>query len=161
MRYVYGINGGVAATIDSTGRVTLGAEPGPAIGLVRNDTIVYGDEAGAERLGSIDGENRIRDAQHQVAGWVDASGRVIDSTSRTIGRAELPVDGAVLLLLVAPRDPAAVELAAPPPDAPSTMMEEALALADDHAMPGVRKHYRKLTDEEVYGKPAAPPPKRT
>jgi hypothetical protein len=159
VRYVYGINGEVAATIDSTGRVTLGGEPGPAIGLVRNDTTVYGDEAGAERLGAVDAENRIRDAQHQVVGWVDASGRIIDSTSRTVGHAELPIDGAVLLLLIAPRNPAAVELA-PPPEVSSTMMDDALALAEDHAMPGVRKHYRKLTDDEVYGKPAASKPKR-
>jgi hypothetical protein len=156
LRYVYGVTGNVAATIDSSGRVTLGTEPGEAIGIVQGDTTVFGDEAGAEKLGSIDPEGHIRDAQYQVVGNVDVIGRVTDMTGRMIGRAEFPIDGAVLLLLVVPVNPEAAELA-PPPDAVSTMMEEALSLAEEHAVPGVRKNYRKLTDEDVYGK--APPKK--
>jgi hypothetical protein len=35
-------------------------------------------------------------------------------------------------------------------------MEEALQLAEEHSVPGVRKNYRPLTDEEVYGKPKLP-----
>jgi hypothetical protein len=156
VRYVYGISGNVAATIDSSGTITLGTEPGPTVGCIRAETDVFADEAGAHRLGSIDPDLRIRDAQHQIVGSVDVSGRVSDSTGRTIGKAEFPVDGAVLLLLVAQLVPEAVELPPAPPESLTTMMEEALLMAEEHSVPGVRKNYRKLTDEEVLGKPKEP-----
>ena len=158
MRYVYGIAGGIAATIDSSGIVTLGSEPGPPLGCVRGDTDVYADEVGAERLGGVDQDGRVRDAQFQIIGTVDASGRVIDTSSRVVGRVDRPVDAAVLLLLIAPNHPEAIAPPEPSSDDQATIMEETLSLAEEQSRPGIRKNYRKLTDADVYGK--APPPPR-
>jgi len=152
---VYRVDGNVAATIDSVGRVTLGNESGAFVGVVRGDTEVYGDEAGGELLGRIDSDRRVFDARHEFVGSVDASGRVLDMMGRLVGKAEEAIDGAALLLLVGSLDPQAIAPASPPAESLSTMMDEVLALADENerAGPGVRKNAKPLTDEDVFGKP--------
>ena len=152
MRNVYGADGNVAARIDSSGRVSLGIEPGAIVGLVRSDTDVFAGEAGVEFLGRLDSDGHVFDAQHQIVGSIDASGRVLDVTMRLVGTCEIAVDGAALLLLVGSLDPD--KLRPPPPPEPTrSIMEEALELAQEDTFPGVRKHYRPLTDDEVFGKP--------
>ena len=153
MRYVYGSDGNVAATVDSSGRVTLGVEPGAIVGLVRGDTDVFAGEAGAEWLGRVDSDRRVFDTQHQCVGSVDVNGRILDVTGRMVGTAHTAIDGAALLLLVASLAPDAVAAPLPPPSAASTMMDEVIAMSEESAQPGVRKNYKPLTDEEVFGKP--------
>jgi hypothetical protein len=153
MRYAYTSDGNVAATIDSSGRVSLGSEPGPVIGLVRGDTDVFGDEAGGEWLGCIDPDGRIVDASRDLVARVDIYGRVIDRIGRVVGKVDKPVDGAVLVLVVGRESP---QLLSPPPPAEArgtTIMEEALELGDQHAKPGIRKDYKPLTDADVFGTP--------
>lgn len=158
MRYIYGVTGAIAATVDSSGIVTLGAEPGPPLGCVRASVEVYADEAGADRVGTVDADGRVRDVQYQIVGTVDASGRVSDSTGRVVGRVDYPVDGAVLLLLIAPQHPEVISPSAPPENERATIMEETMSLAEEQSRPGIRKNYRPLTDADVYGTP--PPPKK-
>jgi len=155
VRYVYRSDGNVAATIDSVGRVTLGQESGAIVGVIRGDTEVFGDEAGAELLGRIDSDRRVFDAHHEFVGSVDASGRVLDMVGRMVGKADEAIDGAALLLLVAALAPELVAPPAPPPDSLSTMMDDVLALADENAAAGprIRKDAKPLTDEDVFGKP--------
>ena len=155
MRFIYRMDGNVAATIDSVGRVTLGQGEGPVVGVIRGETEVFGDEAGAELLGRIDSDRRIFDYRHEFVGSVDASGRVLDMTGRMVGSVHEAIDGAALLLLVGALAPEAVAPPAPPPEALSTMMDDVIALADDNekAGPGIRKNVKPLTDEEVFGKP--------
>lgn len=152
MRNVYGADGNVAARIDSSGRVSLGYEPGAVVGLVRSDTDVFAGEAGVEFLGRVDADGHVYDAQHQIVGSVDGSGRVLDVTARLVGTVELAVDGAALLLLVGQLAPDALR-PPPPPEPRRSIMEEALELADEDHFPGIRKNYRPLTDDEVFGKP--------
>lgn len=152
MRNVYGADGNVAARVDSSGRVSLGRESGAVVGLVRAETDVFAGEAGVEFLGRVDSDGHVYDAQHQIVGSIDASGRVLDVTMRLVGTVEAAVDGAALLLLVGALDPDV--LRPPPPPEPSrSIMEEALELAQEDRFPGVRKNYRPLTDDEVFGKP--------
>jgi len=155
VRFVYRMDGNVAATIDSIGRVTLGQGAGAIVGVIRGETEVFGDEAGAELLGRIDSDRRVWDARHEFVGSVDASGRVLDMTGRMVGSAHEAIDGAALLLLVGSLDPQAVAPPPPPPEALSTMMDEVIALADENekAGPGIRKNVKPLTDEEIFGKP--------
>ena len=152
MRYVHAIDGNVAATIDSTGRVSLGHEPGPIIGLVRASD-VYADEAGADLIGHVEPEGRIVDAEHNFVGSVDVHGRVTDRSGRVVGRADRPVDGVVLLLLVGRVAPAVLASPNPSPAPTETIMDETLALAEESASPGVRKNYKPLSDEDVLGVP--------
>jgi hypothetical protein len=157
VRYVYGATGGVAAMVESSGIVTLGTGGGPPIGLVRGDREVFSDEAGGNRIGSVDPDGRIRDEHYQVVGHVDAMGRVLESSGRLVGRAEFPVDGAVLLLLVGVLEPDLLVASTPTPNDTKTIMEETLSLQEEQSVPGVRKNYRKLTDADVFG---TPPPKK-
>ena len=152
MRNVYGADGNVAARIDSSGRVCLGFEAGAVVGLVRSETDVFAGEAGVEFLGRVDADGHVYDAQHQIVGSVDASGRVLDVTMRLVGTVELAVDGAALLLLVGSLAPDALR-PPPPPEPKRSIMEEALELAEEDRFPSVRKNYRPLTDDEVFGKP--------
>lgn len=153
MRYVYGADGNVAAAIDSSGRVTLGIEPGATVGLVSSDTDVFAGEAGAQWLGRIDADGRVFDAQYQFVGSVDAKGLVMDMTGRLVGTAAQPVDGAALLLLVGSLAPEALARPAPPADKSTTVMDEVIALSEENAAPGIRKTYKPLTDEDVHGIP--------
>ena len=159
MRYVYRTDGNVAATIDSIGRVTLGQESGAVVGVIRGETEVFGDEAGAELLGRIDSDRRVFDARHEFVGSVDASGRVLDMVGRMVGKAHEAIDGAALLLLVGALEPDAVAPPAPPPESLSTMMDDVIALADENerAGPRIRKDAKPLTDEDVFGKPHKKP----
>ena len=152
MRQVRGADGNIAATIDSSGRVMLGSEPGPIIGLLRSDAHVFEGELGIEDLGRIDADSRVYNAMHEAVGSVDASGRVMDIGQRTVGYVELPGDGAVLLLLVARHAPGVLEHE-PPADAKSPMMDEALSLAEEDRTPHIRKNYKPLTDDDVFGRP--------
>lgn len=152
MRNIFGADGNIAARVDSSGRVSLGFEPSAIVGLVRSETDVFAGEAGVEWLGRIDADGRVYDAQHQVVGNVDASGRVLDVTARRVGTVELAVDGAALLLLVGPLSPDALR-PPPPPEPKRSIMEEAMELAAEDHYPGIRKNYRPLTDDEVFGKP--------
>jgi hypothetical protein len=153
MRHVYGADGSVVATIDSSGRVTLGADPGAIVGLVRTDTDVFAGEAGVEWLGRVDSDRRVFDAQYQFVGSIDISGRVTDQTGRLVGTASDAVDGAALLLLVATLAPETVAPPELPPETESTVMDEVTALEEEHGRPGIRKTYKPLTDEDVFGKP--------
>lgn len=152
MRNIFGADGSIAARVDSSGRVSLGFEPSATVGLVRSHTDVFAGEAGVEWLGRVDADGRVYDAQHQVVGNVDASGRVLDVTARLVGTVELAVDGAALLLLVGSLAPDALR-PPPPPEPKRSIMEEAMELASEDHYPGIRKNYRPLTDDEVFGKP--------
>ncbi len=152
MRYVYGRDGNVAATIDSAGRITLGVEPGAAVGVVRGDTDVFSGEAGAQWLGRVDSDRRVFDERYQCVGSIDVSGRVLDITGRLVGTASHAVDGAALLLLIGYLMPELLEPPAPPAAA-KTVMDEVFALADEDSGPGIRKNYKPLTDEDVFGRP--------
>ncbi|HYK53182.1 MAG TPA: hypothetical protein VEV38_06600 [Candidatus Eremiobacteraceae bacterium] len=152
MRNIFGADGNIAARVDSSGRVTLGFEPSATVGLVRSDTDVFAGEAGVEWLGRVDADGRVYDAQHQVVGNIDASGRVLDITARLVGTVELAVDGAALLLLVGSLAPDSLR-PPPPPEPKRSIMEEAMELASEDHYPGIRKNYRPLTDDEVFGKP--------
>ena len=153
MRYVYGSDGNVAATIDSAGMVTLGSEAGAIVGVVRSDTDVFSGEAGAEWLGRVDSDRRVFDAQYQFVGSIDVSGRVHDVTGRLVGTAGQAVDGAALLLLVGKLAPDLLTPPSPPQSAQSTVMDEVIALAEEEAGPRVRRNYKPLTDEDVFGRP--------
>ena len=152
MRNIYGADGNVAARVDSSGRVSLGFEPSATVGLVRSDTDVFAGEAGIEWLGRIDADGHVYDAQHQIVGNVDASGRVLDMTARMVGTVEHAIDGAALLLLVGALSPDTLR-PPPPPETKRSIMEEAMELAEEDRYPSVRKNYRPLTDDEVFGKP--------
>jgi len=152
MRNIYGADGNIAARVDSSGRVSLGFEPSATVGLVRSDIDVFVGEAGVEWLGRIDADGRVFDAQHQVVGNVDASGRVLDVTARLVGTVEVAVDGAALLLLVGALSPGSLQPPRPP-EPKRSIMEETMELADEDRYPGIRKNYRPLTDDEVFGKP--------
>ena len=152
MRSIFGADGNIAARVDSSGRISLGRESGAVVGLVRSDTDVFAGEAGVVWLGRIDADGRIHDAQHQIVGNVDASGRVLDITARLVGTVEQAIDGAALLLLVGSLSPE-VLLPPPPPEPKKSIMEEAMELASEDHFPGIRKNYRPLTDDEVFGKP--------
>jgi hypothetical protein len=153
MRHVYGADGNVAATIDSSGAVTIGSEPSAVVGLLRGETDVFAGEAGAEWLGRIGADGRVFDAQYQFVGAVDVNGRITDSTGRTVGSTGHAADGAVLLLLVGALVPGLLAPPPPPQSATSTIMDEVAALAEENAMPGVRKNYKPLTDDDVFGTP--------
>jgi len=152
MRSIFGADGDIAATVDSIGRVSLGRQPGPIVGLIRSETDVFAGEAGAEWLGRIDAEGHLFDAQYEIVGTGDASGRVVDVAARKVGTVEQPVDGAALILLVGSLAPDSLS---PPPAAERTrsIMDEALELAGEDRGPAIRKNYRPLTDDEVFGKP--------
>ena len=78
MRDIKGANGFVVARVDSSGMVTLGPDPGPIVGRVSSTGDVFGDDAGVQQLGRVDGEGNIIDAQRDILGKVDAWGRVHD-----------------------------------------------------------------------------------
>jgi hypothetical protein len=157
MRYVYTADGNVAATIDSSGRVTLGTELGAVVGSVSKNE-VFADEAGGERLGRVESDGRIFDVEHQFVGSVDANEHVRDAANRVIGKAEQAIDGAALILIVGRFNPNILEGPAPPPPSESTMMDEVMALAEENARPGIRKDFRPLTDADVSGTGLPPPP---
>lgn len=157
MRYVHGADGDVVATVDSSGRVTLGMEPGAVIGRILSSTEVYGDEAGAEWLGRIDPDRHIVNPQFEIVGTVDVIGRVLDPVGRMLGRVEEPVDGAVLILVVGRVRPEVISGPKPPVESETTMMDDVLELADERNVPGVRKNFKPLTDAEVFGTPHKKP----
>jgi hypothetical protein len=159
MRYVYFADGNVAATIDSSGFVTLGSDLGAIVGSVRKNE-VFADEAGGERLGHVESDGRIFDMEHQFVGSVDANEHVRDAANKVIGKAEQPIDGAVLILLVGRLTPQSLEGPAPPPPSESTMMDEVMSLAEENSKPGIRKDFRPLTDADVWGPKAVPPPSK-
>jgi len=156
MRSVYGIDGNVAATIDSSGHVMVGPDPGPIVGVILSDSEVYSGEAGDELLGRIDSDSNIVDAQYQLVASVDVNGRVRDTLGRPLGQVEQPVDGAVLVLLVGRIAPETISLPVPPSDAGATVMDEVLELADASSRPGIKKNYKPLTDADVLGSPLGP-----
>jgi hypothetical protein len=121
--------------------------------LVRSDTDVFAGEAGAEWLGRVDADHRIFNAQYEFVGSMDASGRIFDVTGRIVGTASQPVDAAALLLLVSALAPEALSPQAPPADLPATVMDEVTALAEENQNPGIRKDYKPLTDDDVFGRP--------
>lgn len=152
MRYVYGTDGNVVASIDALGRVTLGADAGEAVGLVR-DADVYSGEAGNELLGRLSENRRVVSLRGEFVGSVDANGRVSDPTGRIVGAVDEPVDGAALLLLVAPINPQTIAPPTAPADSGSTIMDEVMSLSEENAQPGIRKNYKPLTDDDVFGTP--------
>jgi hypothetical protein len=157
MRYVHGADGDVVATIDSSGRITLGMEPGAVVGIILSKTEVYADEAGAEWVGRIDPDRHIVNPEYEIVGTVDVSGRVLDPVGRTLGHVEEAVDGAVLILLIGRIRPEVISGPAPPGESEATMMDDVLELADEQKTPGVRKNFRPLTDAEVFGTPHKKP----
>lgn len=137
MRPVYGVSGSVVAVVDSSGAVTLGDGPGPVIGAVRGNEI-FCDEAGAQRVGHVDGDGRVYDADHEIVGRVEASMLVADKHMSRAGRVFEAVDAGVLLLLVAGQDRIA------PSDEPlqtvdsETVMDEVFAAESSARFTGPR-----------------------
>jgi len=150
MRYVYTVDGNVAATIDSSGRVTLGTELGAIVGLARNGDI-YADEMGGELLGRIDSDGRITDGTYQFVGSVDENGHILDSGGRLLGKADEPIDGAVLILLVGRLQPDMLAGPSAPTEPETPIMDDVMELAQEQQVPGVRKGYRPLTDADIPG----------
>ena len=149
MRDIKGANGFVVARVDSSGMVTLGPDPGPIAGRVSSNGEVFGDDAGVQLLGRVDGEGNITDTARDVLGKVDAWGRVYDRSGSLVGVVEHPSDAGVLMLIAQPTAPAT----APPSDTSperSALMEEALELGEAQRFPRVRRDYKPLTDRELF-----------
>ena len=159
MRELKGPNGWVVARVDSSGYVTLGNEPGPVVGKATNGGEVYDDDAGANQVGHVDLEGTIYDMRYQELGKVDGWGRVYDTSGMLIGNVEKPVDAGVLMLLVAPPEPARSGNAADSGQSGS-LMNDALELADDHRFPKVRRNFKPLTESDLYIERLAPKTER-
>ena len=141
MRPVYGANGTIVAVVDSSGAVTLGDGPGPAVGAVRGNEI-FCDQAGAQLAGHVDGEGRVYDSAHEIVGRVDSSLLVADKFDARAGRVFEPVDAGVLLLLVAEQDREMQRASAPSEDGGTTVMDEMLAAESGDS----RSRYRGRRD---------------
>ena len=148
MRDVKGANGSIVARVDSSGNVTLGADPGPIVGRATNAGAVYDDEAGVHQVGVVDGEGTVFTMQREAIGKVDAWGRVYDRSGSLVGSVEKPVDAGVLMLVAEPVQ--ASEPAKPSSEPGSALMEEALELGDAQRYPTVRKDYKPLTDRDLF-----------
>jgi len=148
VRDIKGANGFVVARVDSSGMVTLGPDPGPIIGRVSSTGDVFGDEAGVQQLGRVDGEGNIVDAQRDTLGKVDAWGRVHDRSGTLVGSVEAPVDAGVLMLIAQPVS--APSAAAASPDDRSALMDEALELGEAQRFPKVRRDFKPLTDRDLF-----------
>ena len=156
MRKVLGQDGATLAQIDAAGRITLGLESGAPIGLVRSNGEVFADEAGGRLIARVTGSGEVSDERYERLGSVDSVGTVRDKTGRVAGKVGEAVDAAVLLLLLERRLPAEN---LPPQPAPgsATLMDEALELVKEETRyPGIKRSYKPLTDEEVYGKVRSP-----
>ncbi len=149
MRELKGPNGWVVARVDSSGFVTLGNEPGPIVGKATNGGEVYDDDGGTNQVGHVDLEGNIFDMQYQELGRVDGWGRVYDKSGMLIGNVEKPVDAGVLMLLVAPPEPARSGSAGDSGQSAS-LMNDALELAEDHRFPKVRRDFKPLTESDLY-----------
>jgi hypothetical protein len=148
VREIKGVNGWVLARVDSSGRVTLGAEAGPIVGLVTARGEVYDDEAGAHQLGFVDGEGTVTNDQREILGKVDAWGRVHDRLGTLVGNVEKPCDAGVLMLIAQPVTSSPTQSAAPDERAP--LMDEALELGEAERFPKIRKDYKPLTDRDLF-----------
>jgi len=167
MRNIRYSNGTVAAQVDAQGRITLGDGSGPSIGLIRHNLEVFADEAGAFRIARIDADGRVFNEQHEHIGHTNQSGVVHDRVARPVGLAQEPIDGAVLVLIHegllpagGPSGPAQSDLSSSQsqPRVEPTVMDEVLTLSqDDPLYPGVRRNYRPLTDDELFGMPKTRP----
>ena len=148
MRDIKGANGFVVARVDSSGMVTLGPDPGPIVGRVSNTGDVFGDDAGVQQLGRVDGEGNVVDAQRDTLGKVDAWGRVYDRSGTLVGTVEAPVDAGVLMLIAQPVS-VPISVSAPAEER-SALMDEALELGESQRFPKVRRDYRPLTDRDLF-----------
>ena len=149
MRDIKGANGFVVARVDSSGMVTLGPDPGPIAGRVSSTGEVFGDDAGVELLGRVDGEGNVTNAGRDVLGKVDAWGRVYERSGTLVGVVEHPTDAGVLMLIAQPVSSAATPASNAAPER-SALMDEALELGEAQRFPKVRKDYKPLTDRELF-----------
>ncbi|HXN08635.1 MAG TPA: hypothetical protein VN860_03145 [Candidatus Acidoferrales bacterium] len=148
MRDVKGSNGFIVARVDSSGNVTLGPDAGPIVGRAANTGEIYDDESGVHQVGRVDSEGSVFNMQHETLGKVDAWGRVYDRSGSVVGKVEKLIDGGVLLLIAEPVEQAAT--AATAADDTSTLMNEAMELADAQRFPQVRKDSKPLTDRDLF-----------
>jgi hypothetical protein len=148
MRDVKGANGFVIGRVDASGNVTLGPDPGPIVGRVGEGGEIYDDDAGVHQVGRVDGEGTITDMRYELAGKVDAWGRVFTPLGELLGTVEKPRDAGVLVFL-------AGLVAAPPAEEQpveedTSLMDEALDLAEEKRFPGVRKDAKPLTERDLF-----------
>lgn len=149
MRDIKGANGFVVARVDSSGMVTLGPDPGPIVGRVSSTGEIFGDDAGVQLLGRVDGEGNVTDTARDVLGKVDAWGRVYERSGSLVGIVEHPTDAGVLMLIAQPTTVASAQPASSVPEH-SALMEEALELGEAQRFPRVRRDYKPLTDRELF-----------
>jgi hypothetical protein len=147
MRDVKGSNGFTVARVDSSGNVTLGPEGGPIVGRAANSGEIYDDDAGVNQVGRVDSEGSVFNMQHETLGKVDAWGRVYDRSGSLVGKVEKPIDGGVLLLIAEPVGQTATSATAAED---TSMMTEAMELADAQRFPQVRKDSKPLTDRDLF-----------
>ncbi|MBC5823372.1 MAG: hypothetical protein GIW99_06245 [Candidatus Eremiobacteraeota bacterium] len=152
MRTIRSGEGAVVAQVDALGRIILGQEPGPPVGLIRGNRELYGDEAGAQRLATLDASGWVNDEERERVGNIDAAGLVRDRDGLVVGKVEEPVDGAVLLMILAGRFTASGG-SPRAPQAAATLMDEAQEIGEQTSYPGVRRNYAPLTDDELFGFP--------
>ncbi|HXW50371.1 MAG TPA: hypothetical protein VEJ41_00155 [Candidatus Acidoferrales bacterium] len=148
MRNVKGANGFILARVDASGNVTLGPDPGPIVGKIGEGGQVYDDDAGVHQVGLVDGAGTISDMYYENVGKVDAWGRTYTPLGELLGTVEKPRDAGVLIFL------AGLVETKPQPEAPaqedSSLMDEALDLAQDRSFPSVRKDAKPLTERDLF-----------
>lgn len=150
MRDVKAANGYIVARVDSSGRVTLGPDPGPIAGLVNSAGEIFDDDAGVRMLGRVSGEGIISNTAFEVVGKVDTWGRVYDRFGVLAGSVEKASDAGVLMLLASPTPTEQSAPATPSENKESALMDEALDLAQEYSAPKVRKNFKPLTDRDLF-----------
>ena len=150
MRQIYGPNGAVIGTVSSSGTVTS-EDSGIPLGLIRNDEC-FADAIGAQRLGFVDPDGRVIDNDHAVVGKVDATGTVRDAAGRAWGKVEEPRDAAALLFILKREEISGTSM---PTIGQTSVTDEFLDQMDssEEKEPHVKRNYRPLTDDDVYGRP--------
>ena len=150
MRQLRGPDDRVVASVDATGLLTLGTEPGPPIGLVQAKEC-FADTAGAQRIAHVDANGRVIGAEHETLGAVDVNGRVVDQNGTLRGYVEDPADAAALLAIVARYERLLPDA---PSEASAPLMDEVLDQMDKLTTePPIQRPYKPLTDEDLFGKP--------
>ncbi len=148
MRDVKGANGFVIARVDASGNVTLGPDPGPIVGRVGEGGEIYDDDAGVHQVGRVDGEGTIFNASYEAVGKVDAWGRVYTPLGDLLGSVLKPRDAGVLIFLAGIVETEGTSET--PADEDTSLMDEALGLAEDQRFPSVRKDAKPLTERDLF-----------
>lgn len=148
MRDVKGANGFIVGRVDASGNVTLGPDPGPIVGRVGEGGDIYDDDAGVHQVGRVDGEGTISDLYYEPIGKVDAWGRVYTMLGELLGTVEKPRDAGVLIFLAGlVVTPAAKDA---PAEEDTSLMDEALDLAQEKRFPSIRRDAKPLTDRDLF-----------